>query len=279
MAEPSATRSVPWRVKYDGVCARCGRQLIKGTPAVWDRSTKTISCIECPDETVAARPSDSIELDAGVAGGSARREYDRRVARRADETRARWGDRMGRLVLKLSADPPSTRAWAVGATGEEKLARALADAPGIRILNDRKVPGTRANIDHLVVGPAGVFVVDAKHLQGRIAVRNRGPFWRSDPGLFVGRRDCSKLADGLTWQVEAVTKVLATSGVDPLPRITPVLCFVDGEWPLSRAPDEYRGVRLEGTRSIRKLLVAPIVLDSAQIENCWRTLARALPPK
>jgi hypothetical protein len=41
-----ATR--PWLVKYDGSCARCGRILAKGTPAVWERTTRTIHCIECP---------------------------------------------------------------------------------------------------------------------------------------------------------------------------------------------------------------------------------------
>jgi len=35
-----------------------------------------------------------------------------------------------------------------------------------------------------------------------------------------------------------------------------VLCFVDGDWPLFRPPSSFRGVRLEGSRSIRSLLTA-----------------------
>jgi hypothetical protein len=53
-----------------------------------------------------------------------------------------------------------------GARGEEALGAALAQLPGIRVLHDRRVPGTRGNLDHLVVGPASVFVVDAKHYPG-----------------------------------------------------------------------------------------------------------------
>jgi hypothetical protein len=34
------------------------------------------------------------------------------------------------------------------------------------------------------------------------------------------------------WQIEGVTAALPAAGVDPLPSVTPVLCFVDGEWPL-----------------------------------------------
>ena len=67
--------------------------------------------------------------------------------------------------------PSSTTwaAWAIGARGEEKLAEALDSSLA---LHDRRVPGTKGNLDHIVVAPAGVFVVDAKHLQGRIEIRN-----------------------------------------------------------------------------------------------------------
>jgi Nuclease-related domain len=41
----------------------------------------------------------------------------------------------------------------------------------IHALHDRRVSGTRANIDHFVIGPAGVFVIDAKRHQGRGLVR------------------------------------------------------------------------------------------------------------
>ena len=64
-------------------------------------------------------------------------------------------------MLALTDDPQSTRAWARGARGEEELAAAVAEVPGVRVLHDRRVPGTRGNLDHLVLAPAGVFVVDA----------------------------------------------------------------------------------------------------------------------
>jgi hypothetical protein len=36
-----------WLVKYDGPCARCGRLLAKGTPAIWDQSARKMRCIDC----------------------------------------------------------------------------------------------------------------------------------------------------------------------------------------------------------------------------------------
>lgn len=73
------------------------------------------------------------------------------------------------------------------------LAEAL---DGFQALHGRRVPGTKGNLDHVVVASAGVFVVDAKRYQGRIEIRNRGWFFRPDDRLYVGRRDCSDLADG-----------------------------------------------------------------------------------
>ena len=97
------------------------------------------------------------------------------------------------------------------------MAEALEGIDGLRVLHDRRVPGTRGNIDHIVIAPAGVFVVDAKHYEGRIEIRNKGWFLRPDYRLYVGRRDCSGLATGLGWQVEAVTAALAAAAVDRCP--------------------------------------------------------------
>jgi hypothetical protein len=38
-------------------------------------------------------------------------------------------------------------------------------------LHDLAVPGSRANIDHLVIGPTGLWVVDSKAFRGRVVVR------------------------------------------------------------------------------------------------------------
>lgn len=260
-----------WRVKYDGVCSRCGVALRAGEVAVYDRASRTIHCVTCPTPEDAEPPA----IDAGVAGRSARQEHERRAAKREAAVRGRWGDRIGGVVLALTAEPQSTRAWTAGARGEEKLAKAL---DGFTVLHDRRVPGTRGNIDHVVVAPAGVFVVDAKRYEGRIEIRNHGWFLRPDDRLHVGRRDCSALADNMGWQVAAVESALETAGVEPMPPITPVLCFIDGDWPLISPTDVFRGVRLEGPRSLRRRLAGD-ALDAVSIARLARNLAVALPAK
>lgn len=102
---------------------------------------------------------------------------------------------------------------------------------------------------------------------------------RTDVRLFVGRRDATRLAEGLTRQVEAVSAGVERSEIDPLPRIVPVLCFVDGEWPWFRPPDEFRGVRLESAHSIKRLFAASADLDPVRVEGMARALATGLPAK
>lgn len=124
-----------------------------------------------------------------------------------------------------------------------------------------------------------MFVVDAKRYQGLIRIRDLGGLFRTDSRLYVGRRDCTKLAEAMGWQVAAVEGALRAAWSGPPPPVIPVLCFVDGQWPIFRPPDAYAGVRLESERSIRRLLTEQQVLDEISIEALARVLAAALPPK
>jgi Nuclease-related domain len=270
---PQHAQARKMRLRYAGRCTGCGTTLAKGEEALYDASTRTVWCIVC--ESTAAEAID----DPGVAGASAGREYERRKSARNARVRARLGDALGGVVLAISYEPQSTRAWARGAMGEQKLADALDDVPGLKILNDRRVPHTKGNIDHLLVAPAGVFVVDAKLYKGLIQIRDVGGLFKADKRLYVGNRDCSHLAENMGWQVEAVQRALVTAVIDPMPPITPVLCFVDGEWPLLFPPDEFKGVRLEGKRSIKKLIDGSKVLGSEEVDRIYHVLAVAFPPK
>ena len=80
-------------------------------------------------------------------------------------------------------------AYERGAAGEEHTSRALAMLPasGWFTLHDARWPGKRfANIDHVVVGPGGVFVIDSKAWTGRIEVRDgmlRQNGYRREPAV------------------------------------------------------------------------------------------------
>jgi hypothetical protein len=276
--QATARRPEPRRLhlRRPGNCVACGVALEVGAEALWDPDARTVRCVECG--TGGDHAADAA-IDAGVAGASAQREYEHRKAGREVRTKDRFGKQLGGVILALTDQPQTTRAWARGARGEKELAAALEGVGGIRVLHDRRVPGTRGNLDHLVIAPAGIFVVDAKRYEGLIRIRDVGGFFKTDERLYVGSRDCSKLADNMGRQVEAVERVLRSVPVEPLPPIISVLCFVKGDWPLLRPPTSFRGVRLESERSIRKFLTGSQQLDDRGIDRLAVLLSSAFPPR
>ncbi|MEO6125242.1 MAG: nuclease-related domain-containing protein [Ilumatobacteraceae bacterium] len=193
------------------------------------------------------------------AGGSAQHEYDRRSAKeraRADKRIAEdaaWRTELrekkpfvGRFVTALTPKPQvgpesqSTMAWKVGAEGERRVAEVLTGLPGIEVLHDRLIPRSKANIDHIVVGSTGVFVIDAKNYTGAVETRDVGGWFRTDVRLYVNGRDRTTLVEGLERQIETVRLVLGTDCLD-VP-VRGVLCFVGAEWGWMMRPQQIRGV-------------------------------------
>lgn len=121
----------------------------------------------------------------------------------------------------------------MGAAGEERVGRMLDEArsPRVAVLHDRRIPGSRANIDHLVVTPGGVWVVDSKKYKGQVERRIFGGILRPrEERLFVGNRDKTSLVDGMRKQMDHVERA-----VSDVP-VVGVLCFVDSEWGLFAKP-------------------------------------------
>jgi hypothetical protein len=75
------------RLRYAGACRLCGASLPAGTEAIYVSETKSIRCLECATESTETMSPDleppfdeSLSTEPGVAGSSARREYERRKA-------------------------------------------------------------------------------------------------------------------------------------------------------------------------------------------------------
>lgn len=208
----------------------------------------------------------------GTPGASARREHQRRKANRERHTRDRH-PHIGGLLLAFQEEPQHERAWARGAAGEEAIAAALARrcTDAVILLHDRRLPGSRANIDHLAVAPSGVWVIDAKKHSGKVHVSKPlfGP-----PQLKVAGRDWSKLGAGLTRQVAAVQRALAEARVT-VP-VSGVLCFVDADLPLTRTLT-FEGHQLVHPRGLAKRLNAPGNVTSEQAHQIAAMLAARFP--
>lgn len=235
-------------------------------------------CTDLPQVEPIA-PVAPVSADAtDTAGASAQNEYHRRSERElatkhqkvADD--AQWRQQikaerpvMGRVATALTAKPritqesQATAAWKVGAEGERRVGEVLQGVRGIEVLHDRLIPGSRANIDHLVVGPSGVFVIDAKKYTGKLEVRDKGGLFRHDPHLYVNGRDRTKTADGVLRQVKVVRTALGDDFADV--QIRGVLCFIGAKWPLMKHPHRVNGVVVVWPKGLPKVVTASGALD------------------
>jgi Nuclease-related domain len=109
------------------------------------------------------------------------------------------------LRFRSSAD---TVAWRRGAAGERRTARLLAplERRGWAVLHDLAIPGSEANIDHLVIGPGGVVVIDSKRCRGRLRLDSYGLLWH-------GRHLLVAVLRKVRWEADQADAVLGVADV------------------------------------------------------------------
>ncbi|WP_433243320.1 nuclease-related domain-containing protein [Streptosporangium sp. CA-135522] len=164
----------------------------------------------------------------------------------------------------------ATAVWRGRRRGEVitgKLLRRKLRRHGYNVLDGRAVPG-QASIDHLVIGPGGIWVVDneAWHPETEIA--------RYGERLFLGEKYGSKVAKALVDASDSLAEVLSReSGISVT--IEPLLAVHGGEL--------RRTVTAEGLTLLKPRLVARWILrgpraefDENQVELLSRTAARVL---
>jgi hypothetical protein len=255
------------RLRYAGTCHVCDTSLEARVEVVYERTTKTVRCLDCS-------PAAPAPIDAGTPGASARREYERRRDKRQTRIREKH-PKLGGLILALSDDPQSTTAWNSGALGEERLGQRLDELSSatLRVLHDRRIPGTKANIDHIAITPTGIYVIDAKRYVGkRPTLRVEGGIVRPRvEKLMVGGRDRTKLVDGVRKQVDVVRGIVG----DNAP-VTGVLCFIEADWPLLGGAFAIRNVDVLWPKKLYPRLQSCGV-HSQQVALLHQLLAASLP--
>ncbi len=179
----------------------------------------------------------------------------RQAGSSADDIARRTREKIARLER-------SAASWEAGAAGERVVGEVVdrLTASGWTVLHDVAWPGRqRANIDHIAVGPGGVFVVDAKNWSGRLEVR--------DGQLRQNGRSRHAALEGVaraTVAVMAFNPRVATYGV---------LCLVGDE----PRRDVVAGVTVCSSTSLLDVVgSAPAVLTPEQVAEVSRELADKL---
>jgi hypothetical protein len=97
------------------------------------------------------------------------------------------------------------RTWQRGAQGERHSARVLdrLTRDGFVVFHDLAVPGSDANVDHLVIGPSGVFVIDSKQWTGNVHQGADGLVWHNHYRL-------DRTLEAVRWEAQMVGRLLGT---------------------------------------------------------------------
>jgi Nuclease-related domain len=204
-----------------------------------------------PDDADAAAP------DQGAADPIAARQR-----RRLERRQARLGDGASAGVYDTALGKGIAGEERVGADLERRLA-----GLGCVVLHSLRFLGW-GDIDHLVIGPGGITVVDAKNWSGTVTVRGAVPR--------AGRRSKRGEVDKLDRQLAGVR--LALLHAQPALRSTStraVMCLAaEPEWPVQ----ELRGgLLLAGSSAAAEVALRPGQLSADEIEQLRAVLVEHLP--
>lgn len=192
-----------------------------------------------------------------------------------------WGLGLGlaaAMVMVLADSPPHhIERWRQGADGEKATARALQRvvADGWLLINDIDIG--RGNVDHVLVGPPGVFLLDSKNLHGVLSV-SAGVLsvrWREDPTDGYENRQLAPRMRSLACLLEAH---LRRHGVDDQ-RVQPVVvlwgAFDQGSF-LSGKVAWIRGSELARVLTNRptRLCDSERQQVAASLDKLWQTAPR-----
>jgi hypothetical protein len=152
---------------------------------------------------------------------------------------------------------PDAVAWRCGAAGERRTARLLdpLERQGWAVLHDLAVPGSRANIDHLVVGPGGVFVIDSKQYRGSLRLDSSGRLWH-------GRYPLAPTLRTVDFEADRAAQVL----VDPGVVVVPIVAVHGAQVPWGKVV--MNGVPVVAARHLPSMLRAlPAVLGPERVAS------------
>lgn len=156
----------------------------------------------------------------------------------------------------------------------------LAAIPTICALHSQRLVSRKGRpigsaIDHLVIAPSGVWLVDAKTHYGPLEVRRTGGILTAlVEQLFINNRDRTGLIETLAKQVSTIEAMLA--GHYPGLPVRGALCFLETELPW--IDERIAGIALVDLDRLRRLLTEPGDLDEQAHLDIVAVLADRVAP-
>jgi hypothetical protein len=156
------------------------------------------------------------------------------------------------------------RSWQRGAQGERRTARLLdrLTRDGYVVFHDLAVPDSPANVDHLVIGPSGVFIIDSKQWTGSVHQGADGLAWHNHYRL-------DRTLETVGWEAQQISRVLGS-------RAAALLCVHGAH--VHGGGLEAQGVAIVPAHLLRGALGYDRVLSDADVELLATTTWTSLRP-
>jgi hypothetical protein len=156
------------------------------------------------------------------------------------------------------------RTWQRGAAGERRTAHLLdrLTRDGFVIFHDLAVPDSPANVDHLAIGPTGVFVIDSKQWTGSVRQSADGLAWYNHYRL-------DRTLETVRWEADTISRILGT-------RAAALLCVHGAH--VRGGGLHAQGVAIVPAHLLRSALGDDRVLSDADVELLATTVWTSLRP-
>lgn len=173
------------------------------------------------------------------------------------------------VLARLTGRTPTADSWAVGAQGEQIVGRQLQKLDKRwHVLHSVPVGRRGSDIDHVLVGPAGVFTLNTKHhADARIVVRGNTFLVNNYAKryVYVSRAEAENAAALLTQSVGI--PVLSTGVI--------VVVGARGGFDVSQQPPDGDVVVLTVRTLVGWLAARPAVLDDRQVDAVFAKARRS----
>lgn len=278
------------KLHHADLCSLCAVELDVGTTAEWNAVLHVATCLTCVEgrdrpPTVAIEPDTQpldlrptptgVEFDTpsplGLRGRRSRRLRDLRHTRhrRLAEHAPQSAPSEPSASIEHDSAPRHT-----ASTGTLALYLTQRCGNSTRLLHGRVSPSAGHHIDHIVVAPSGVWVIDANDYSGKIERRDTGSPFMTDYRLYVAGRDQTRRVTGLLKQRDIVAETIRHLSMVPL---RCVLVFTNGEWPLLRRPQFYGDVMVCWPERLADMIAADGPLSRGDIDSISNIIDAALP--
>ena len=181
------------------------------------------------------------------------------------------------VIRSRSSAASSAEGLTTSAQRRTKKELAKLDRSGFRALHIRRIPGSEEIIDHLVIGPTGVFAIDSEQWDKRLPVRTKNA-----RQLWHGPFSMRDRLEHARWEAGQATRLISDALGEPV-IVRPAMAVYGPAIPWGvatiRDVDVFSGDRLRkylrkhasGTRAPR--------LTAAEVERIYTVADRVLRPR